>query len=175
MCMCMFVYACLFMHVVHVHVCLCMLCMFVYACLFMHVCLCMFVHVVHVHVCLCMFVHVVHVHVYTCLHAMTCLHAGRSSIGPPPPTSPPVVLLVRSLSLLLLVVWYFGRSLSVASRFRAFSWFLFFFCTLCMPITPDEANFKQWLESQSCVQYWVYDPLSQEPKLLPGWSSAQAC
>ena len=105
---------------------------------------------------------------------MTCLHAGEVFDWTPPPTSPPVALLVRSLSLLLLVVWwFFGRSLSVASRFRAFSGFCFF-SPLCMPLSPDEANFKQWLESQSCINYWVYDPLSQEPKLVPGWSSAQA-
>ena len=43
-----------------------------------------------------------------------------------------------------------------------------------MPITLDEAKFKQWLESQSCVHYWVYEHLSQEPKLVPGWRTAEA-
>jgi hypothetical protein len=43
-----------------------------------------------------------------------------------------------------------------------------------MPLTPEETSFKEWLGSDSCINYWVIDPLSQQPKLVKGWGNAQA-
>ena len=111
---------------------------------------------------------------YTCVHTMTCLHAGRSSIGPPPPTSPPVACLFGLFPCCVGCLVFFLVARCPLLRVSALFLVFVFFSPLCMPISPDEANFKQWLERQSCINYWVYDPLSQEPKLVPGWSSARA-
>ena len=43
-----------------------------------------------------------------------------------------------------------------------------------MPLTDDEIKFKKWIESENCVNYWVYDHDSQQPKLISGWKKAQA-
>ena len=41
-------------------------------------------------------------------------------------------------------------------------------------MTSEELVFKRWIESAECVNYWRIDPLSQQPKLLRGWGTAQA-
>ena len=43
-----------------------------------------------------------------------------------------------------------------------------------MSLTEEEIKFKTWLESDTCINYWSIDPLSQQPKLIHGWRKAQA-
>ena len=50
---------------------------------------------------------------------------------------------------------------------------LLFFSPLGMPLTAAESSFKNWLESESCVQYWIVDPSCQQPRLLKTWTRAQ--
>ena len=51
--------------------------------------------------------------------------------------------------------------------------FVAFFSPLGMPLTAAESSFKNWLESESCVQYWIVDPSRQQLRLLKTWTRAQ--